>query len=117
MILSRFRPILSGALLVVALFAWPLHRAPAHTSAPEAASQAPPPDAPMQITWEVKNRFRLFREQRDFDLHADSMRGRSILASEDALEVQSEGRGWARNMVNRLCIDLRGRIATHGVRV
>jgi lysophospholipase L1-like esterase len=115
MILSRFRPILSGALLVAALFAWPLHRAPAQTSSPEAATQAPS-DAPMQITWEVKNRFRLFREQRDFDLHADSMRGRSILASEDALEVQSEGRGWARNMVNRLCIDLQGRIANPCVR-
>src|SRR6201996_7160040 len=115
MILSRFRPILSGALLVAALFAWPLHRAPAQTSPPEAATQAPP-DAPMQITWEVKNRFRLFREQRDFDLHADSLRGRSILASEDALEVQSEGRGWARNMVNRLCIDLQGRIANPCVR-
>src|SRR5262249_15138598 len=34
-----------------------------------------------------------------------------ILASEDALELQSDGRGWARNMVNRLCIDLQGRVA------
>ena len=72
---------------------------------------APRPDAPMQISWEVRNRFRLFREERDFLLHTDSARGRSILASEQALELQSDGRGWARNMVNRLCIDLTGRVS------
>ncbi len=37
--------------------------------------------------------------------------GRSILASEQALELQSDGRGWARNTVNRLCIDLTGRVS------
>jgi len=68
------------------------------------------PDAALQISWEVRNRFRLFREERDFLLHADSVRDRSILASEQALELQSDGRGWARNMVNRLCIDLAGRV-------
>ena len=64
----------------------------------------------MQISWEVRNRFRLFREERDFLLHTDSARGGSILASEQALELQSDGRGWARNTVNRLCIDLSGRV-------
>ena len=67
--------------------------------------------APMQISWEVRNRFRLFREERDFLLHTDSARGRSVLASEQALELQSDGRGWARNTVNRLCIDLQGRVS------
>ena len=62
----------------------------------------------MQISWEVRNRFRLFREERDFLLHAEAARGRSILASEQALALQSDGRGWARNTVNRLCIDLAG---------
>ena len=38
-------------------------------------------------------------------------RGRSVLASEQALELQSDGRGWARNTVNRLCIDLAGRVS------
>jgi len=65
----------------------------------------------MQISWEVRNRFRLFREERDFLLHSDSARGGSILASEQALELQSDGRGWARNTVNRLCIDLAGRVS------
>ncbi|WP_407155538.1 hypothetical protein [Bradyrhizobium sp. STM 3557] len=65
---------------------------------------------PMQISWEVRNRFRLFREERDFQLHVESARDRSILASEQGLELQSDGRGWARNIVNRLCIDLAGRV-------
>ena len=66
----------------------------------------PRPTAPLQISWEVRNRFRLFREERDFLLHTEAARGRSVLAAEQALELQSDGRGWARNTVNRLCIDL-----------
>lgn len=65
----------------------------------------------MQISWEVRNRFRLFREERDFLLHAETGRGRSVLAAEQALAIQSDGRGWARNTVNRLCIDLAGRVS------
>ena len=83
--------------------------APATTQVAPATTQVAP-DVPMQISWEVRNRFRLFREERDFLLHAESARGRGVLASEQALELQSDGRGWARNMVNRLCIDLQGRI-------
>ena len=66
---------------------------------------------PLQISWEVRNRFRLFREERDFLLHAEAARGRSVLAAEQALAIQSDGRGWARNTVNRLCIDLAGRVS------
>ena len=99
------RLFLHGALLVGALTMWPAEHASAQTAG-----------APMQITWEVKNRFRLFREERDFQLHAESLRDRSILASEDALELQSDGRGWARNVVNRLCIDLQGRVADPCIR-
>ena len=66
---------------------------------------------PLQISWEVRNRFRLFREERDFLLHAESARGRSVLAAEQMLAIQSDGRGWARNTVNRLCIDLAGRVS------
>jgi lysophospholipase L1-like esterase len=75
-----------------------------------------PSDAALQISWEVRNRFRLFREERDFLLHAESAKDRSILASEQALELQSDGRGWARNMVNRLCIDLSGRVSEPCIR-
>ena len=76
----------------------------ATVSAPAARAQ----DNQLSISWEVRNRFRLFREERDFRLHVESGLGRSVLASEQALELQSDGRGWARNMVNRLCIDLQG---------
>ncbi len=34
-----------------------------------------------------------------------------MLAAEQALAIQSDGRGWARNTVNRLCIDLAGRVS------
>ncbi|UZE51298.1 hypothetical protein ONR75_12195 [Rhodopseudomonas sp. P2A-2r] len=67
--------------------------------------------APMQISWEVRNRFRLFREERDFQLHVESLRNHSVLAAEQALEVQSDGRGWARNTLGRLCIDLAGKVS------
>jgi len=101
MIRFHFRSIVAGALLAAALQAAPTTQpAMAQTSA----------DAPLRISWEVRNRFRLFREERDFLLHAESGRDRSILASEQALELQSDGRGWARNMVNRLCIDLSGHV-------
>jgi hypothetical protein len=89
---------------------------------PSAAQDASDPsavDAPsggMQISWEVRNRFRLFRESRDFQIHVETERNQSILASEDALELQSDGRGWARNAVNRLCIDLNGRISEPCIR-
>jgi lysophospholipase L1-like esterase len=69
------------------------------------------PDARLQISWEVRNRFRLFREERDFLLHSEAGRAGTILASEQALELQSDGRGWARNAVNRLCIDLQGHVS------
>jgi lysophospholipase L1-like esterase len=115
MIRIRIRSIILGALLVGALGALPAQWAAAQ-SAPAAARTAPAaaqsaPDGPMQISWEVRNRFRLFREERDFLLHLESARGRTILGSEQALELQSDGRGWARNTVNRLCIDLAGRVS------
>jgi hypothetical protein len=65
----------------------------------------------LQISWEVRNRFRLFREERDFLLQVDAGRGRNVLASEQILAAQSDGRGWARNTVGRLCIDVNGRVS------
>jgi len=79
-----------------------------------AQDAAPPPSAGgIQISWEVRNRFRLFREERDFQLQVEAMAsGRTVLAAEDALEIQSDGRGWARNTVGRLCIDPAGHDST-----
>src|ERR1700716_1762479 len=101
MIRIHIRSIILGALLVGALGALP----------PQWIAAQRAPVAPMQISWEVRNRFRLFREERDFLTHAETLRGGSILGSEQALEVQSDGRGWAPNTVNRLCIDLAGRVS------
>jgi lysophospholipase L1-like esterase len=92
---------MSVAVLASVLAALPVSQAAAQTAA----------DSGLQISWEVRNRFRLFREERDFLLHTDAGRGRSILSAEQALEMQSDGRGWARNVVNRLCIDLAGRVS------
>lgn len=78
-------------------------------AAPSAQAQ-PVSDGAYRIVWEVKNRFRLFREEKDFQLHVDALRGQSILESEFDLADQSEGRGWARNMVSRLCVDAAGKI-------
>src|SRR5713226_3715333 len=102
------RSIIACALLAGALAALPAQRMEAQTAATAVQGA---PDAQMQISWEVRNRFRLFREERDFLLHVENAQGRSILASEQALELQSDGRGWARNVVSRLCIDLAGRIS------
>src|SRR5467141_619549 len=108
MVRIQLRSIIAWTLLAGALAALPARWVAAQT-APEAVQGAP--DKPMQISWEVRNRFRLFREERDFLLQTDAERGRSVLAAEQALELQSDGRGWARNTVNRLCIDLAGRVS------
>jgi lysophospholipase L1-like esterase len=112
------RPMVLAALLLGALTTLPQWAAaqPAPiAAAPVQIAPAPVPqtvtDGSMQISWGVRNRFRLFREERDFLLHADSMRAGSVLAAEQTLEPQGDGRGWARNMVNRLCIDLAGRVS------
>jgi len=71
----------------------------------------PPANGRLTINWEVKNRFRLFREEKDFLLHAEALQDHSVFESEEVLARQSDGRGWARNMLTRLCIDAAGRIA------
>ena len=78
---------------------------------PSVAQPVPQLTTAMQISWEVRNRFRLFREERDFQLHIASLGGRTILESEQALATQSDGRGWARNILGRLCIDATGRVS------
>ena len=99
--------ILLRSMLSVALVAGAL----ADISTSAAQAQTAGGYGPLQISWEVRNRFRLFREERDFLLQAETGRGRSVLAAEQALAIQSDGRGWARNTVNRLCIDLAGRVS------
>lgn len=120
--MNRVRILLPFILLLIALLApdaWTAAAqaqtatvpAPDTATAPVATPNLAPADSGLQISWEVRNRFRLFREERDFLIHSETLAGRSILSSEDALEVQSDGRGWARNTLNRLCIDPNGRVS------
>jgi hypothetical protein len=62
-----------------------------------------------QISWEVKNRFRLFRNEADFQRHV-AARSDSVLAAERHLARESDGRGWARDTVERLCVDQAGKL-------
>jgi hypothetical protein len=64
----------------------------------------------LRIEWEVKNRFRLFRNEADFQRHVAANRGDGILAAEDRLEGTSDGRGWAKDMVDHLCVDGAGKL-------
>src|SRR5262249_33683718 len=78
--------------------------APIESTSPEAASDAP------RIEWEVKNRFRLFRSERDFERHVAAYRADGVLAAERRLERDAGGRGWARTMVGSLCVDALGNL-------
>jgi hypothetical protein len=64
----------------------------------------------LHIEWEVKNRFRLFRNEADFQRHVAAARGDGVLAAEQRLERESDGRGWARDTVERLCVDRAGKL-------
>lgn len=74
---------------------------------PDALSPAPPN---LRIEWEVKNRFRLFRNEADFRRHIAAMRDDGVLGAERRLARASDGRGWARDMVEHLCLQASGRI-------
>jgi hypothetical protein len=67
--------------------------------------------ADLAISWEVKNRFRLFRYESDFLKHVDADRGDGILAAEQRLARSTEGHGWARTMLNSLCLDQSAKLA------
>jgi len=84
---------------------------------------AAPPTAPLQIlpptvspdlriVWEVKNRFRLFRREADFLRHVAAQSIKSVLAAEQIMAGETDGRGWARAMLGNLCIDPMGGVMT-----
>jgi hypothetical protein len=77
-------------------------------SAPAALAQ--PRNGGPRIEWEVKNRFRLFRSEADFQRHVAADRGDGLVAAEDRLARESDGRGWARDTVERLCVDRAGKL-------
>ena len=71
---------------------------------PSARAETKGASAP-HIEWEVKNRFRLFRNEADFQRHVAAQRGDGVLAADSGLARASDGRGWARDTVERLCVD------------
>ena len=87
----------------------PAPQSPAPQS-PAPPTPAPPESAPptaagpsdLGIAWEVKNRFRLFRYEQDFLRHVAADHGDGILAAEQRLAADTEGRGWGRTMINSL---------------
>src|SRR5580700_10040056 len=88
-----------------------------------AAAQVPDSAAPpaagaaeLRIEWEVKNRFRLFRDEKDFQHQVAAFRADGILAAEARLARASDGLGWARDVIKNLCVDAAGRLTEFCVR-
>src|SRR5437868_6765499 len=88
-----------------------------------AAAQPPVTPGPLQIlpptissdlrvVWEVKNRFRLFRREADFLKHVAAQSIKSVLAAEQIMAGETDGRGWARTMLGNLCVDAMGAVMT-----
>jgi hypothetical protein len=95
--------------------------APVNPQAVPAVESAPlpvtvEPATGVAITWSVVNRFRLLRDERDFRRHAEAMQGGTVLGAEQALAAATDGRGWARDIIGRLCLDGIGQIADQCVR-
>ena len=62
------------------------------------------------IAWEVKSRFRLFRHEADFLRMAAAARGDGVLAAERRLARDTDGLGWAKDVVAELCLDPSGNL-------
>src|SRR3954447_2023699 len=73
----------------------------------------PPTISPdLRIVWEVKSRFRLFRRESDFLKHVAAQSIKNVLAAEQLMANETDGRGWARAMLGNLCIDQMGGVTT-----
>src|SRR5207247_3280575 len=53
-------------------------------------------------------RFRLVRSEAAFQRRVAAMRSDGVLAAERRLASDTDGRGWARDMIERLCVDRAG---------
>jgi lysophospholipase L1-like esterase len=62
------------------------------------------------IDWHVQNRFRLFRNDADFQRLAKASHGDGVLAQEKRLERETDGEGWAKDIVGHLCVDAYGNL-------
>jgi lysophospholipase L1-like esterase len=93
------RHVLIIGLAALLLAAWSGHSAAAQTRTDG-----------LRIEWEVKNRFRLFRNEADFQRQIAASRNDGVLGAEGRLGRESDGRGWARDTVERLCVDRAGKL-------
>ena len=62
----------------------------------------------LRIVWEVKSRFRLFRREQDFLRHVAALNLKTVLAAEQQMAVETDGRGWAAPLLSYLCVDTMG---------
>jgi len=87
---------------------------PGSGAAPSGPLQILPPtiSPDLHIVWEVKNRFRLFRREADFLKHVAALSLKSVLAAEQIMSNETDGRGWARAMLGNVCIDQMGSVMT-----
>jgi len=90
--------------------------APAVESAPLEPQVTIEPATGVAITWSVVNRFRLFRDERDFRRHLEAMQGHTVQEAEQALAAATDGSGWASEMLGRLCLDRIGQVADECMR-
>ena len=77
------------------------------------AASAQPAASELRIEWQVKNRFRLFRNEADFQRHVAAHQADGVLAAEARLERRTGGRGWAQDMVEHLCVNAAGRLTEY----
>jgi len=106
-------PIGSAFLLIAALDLAAAQPAP--SLAPASPVAQPTADG-LRIDWEVKNRFRLFRNEHDFQRQVAASRSDGVLGAEQRLARDTAGRGWARNVVTNLCVDGAGNVTEVCVR-
>jgi lysophospholipase L1-like esterase len=59
---------------------------------------------PITIKWEVKSRFRLFKNEDDFEYMVRFHGHDGVLADETVLAGETKGIGWASRFVTRLCV-------------
>jgi lysophospholipase L1-like esterase len=99
------RAIALAALAAAFISAGAIDRAGAQTATPaDTEATAPSGTTNFRIVWEVKNRFRLFRRDTDFQRQVTASRAGSVLAAERWLEREAGGRGWAQSVVEHLCV-------------
>src|ERR1700724_1723005 len=97
--LPRLRSAAVLAVVALLLGEHGVSRAQIPEAPPPAPAVEPPPEpvvapaAAVVVTWEVMNRFRLFRDERDFRRHVEAENGRSVLEAEEDMAEATEGRG------------------------